>query len=169
MQTTTRRRATLARCPQHRPPSTGRSAMDPRMVYRRRLEAFRELFADASPKPAALNAITRADPRTKLYDERQREIIHAGIRDGVISRARIIRYRAEQLLDDLAQFPGDACPNDALYLQFMREAAEAVEAQTLARGVATEGTRVTALRETQELIAVAELHCAAMQPAEARS
>jgi hypothetical protein len=162
MFSTTKRRATLARCP-HR--GEAREPMDPRMVFRRRREAFVELFADASPKPKAVNAITRTDPRTKLYDERQRAIIHAGIRDGVISRERIIRYRAQQLLDDFAQYPDEGgSSREQLYVRLMLEQAEAIEAQTVAHALPSEGNRLAAVRETREAIAIAELQCAVLLP-----
>jgi hypothetical protein len=133
--------------------------IDPRMQHRRRLAAFIELWADAARKPAAVYALTRKDPRCKLPDEKQRTMIHNGIRDGMIARARIIRYRAAQLLDDLAQFPEESCPNDLTYVQTMLETAEAIEALTIAKGMPTEANRVAAVRETREAIATSELHC----------
>lgn len=133
--------------------------IDPRIQHRRRLIAFVDLFAEAARKPDAVYALTRKHPRCKLPDDRQRDIIHQGIRDGMIARARIIRYRAAQLLDDLAQFPEESCPNDLTYVSMMYEVAEAVQAQTIAHGLPTEGNITAAIRETRESIAVAELQC----------
>lgn len=139
-----------------------RHPISPRIEYRRRLVAFIELFADAVRKPDAIYALTRKEPRCRLPDDKQREMIHDGIREGMISRARIIRYRAAQLLDDLAQFPEESCPKDLLYIQAMIETAEMVEALTVAQGVPTETNRVTAVREAREAIATSELHCSAL-------
>ena len=163
MLTTTNRRSPLAR----------RHHIEPRWlhdhsVWRERRDQFAALFADAHPKPPEIIAITRAEPRTKLYDERQREIIHAGIRAGMISRERLIRYRAQQLLDDLAQFPAQASTGDVVYVRAMLETAEMVEAQTVAHAIPTETNRMTALRETREAIAVAELMCVILDQGGAR-
>jgi hypothetical protein len=163
MLTTTNRRSPLAR----------RHHIEPRWIaepsaWRERRDQFAALFADAHPKPPEIIAITRAEPRTKLYDERQREIIHAGIRAGMISRERLIRYRAQQLLDDLAQFHDQASAGDVMYVRAMLETAEMVEAQTVARALPTETNRMTALRETREAIAVAELMCVILDQGGAR-
>lgn len=154
-QSTESHRAPLAR----RPIPTG---ISPQLEHRRRRNAFVELFTDAVRKPAAIYALTRKEPRCQLPDEKQRALIHKGIRDGVISRARVIRYRASQLLGDFAQFPDEAGAIDVLYVQAMVEVAEMVEAQTIARAMPTEGNRDVAVRESREAVAVVELHCAAL-------
>lgn len=140
----------------------------PRVVRRRRLEAFLELFSDARRKPPVIYELQRAEPRvTTLPDDRQREIIHDGIRAGLIPRERMIRYRAQQLLDDLAQYPDETsasgAPSEALYVRLMTETAEAVEAQTLAHAMPTEANRERAVRETQESAAIAELQCRVLE------
>ena len=132
----------------------------PRLVRRRRLAAFVELFNDAPRKPDALYELQRAEPRVKgLPDDRQREIIHDGIRAALISRERIIRYRAQQLLDDFRQFPDEASATDVTYTRLMLEEAEAIEAQTIAHALPTPSNIDAAIRETRELVAVAELEC----------
>lgn len=136
-----------------------RHQISPRLAHRRRLVAFLELFTDAVRKPAAIYALTRKEPRCQLPDEKQRAIIHDGIRDGLIARARIIRYRAAQLLDDFAQFPDEVGPKDLLYVEAMLQTAEMVEAQTIAHGLPTEANRIAAVRESREAIATTELHC----------
>lgn len=136
----------------------GGGRVSPQIEERRRLVAFAELFADAPRKPDALHALTRREPRCQLPDEKQRSMIHDGIRAGVVSRERIVRYRATQLLDDLAQFGDtDADAVDVCYVRAMIEIAEAVEAQTVARALPTDANRLAAVRETRE--AVAELQC----------
>jgi len=145
-------------------PRQTRHSISPRLEYRRRLVAFIELFADAVRKPQAIYDLTRREPRCQLPDEKQRAIIHQGIRDGVISRARIIRYRAAQLLDDFAQFPDESCPNDLLYVEAMIQTAEWVEAMTVAHGMPTEANRVCAVKEARDAIVAAELHCAMLLP-----
>jgi hypothetical protein len=156
MHTTEQNRAPLARRPLA-------DRIHPRLEMRRRLSAFVELFADAPKMPAALNNLTRAEPRTKLYDERQREVIHAGIRDGLICRERLIRFRASQLMDDFAQFPDEASAHVVTYVRLMLEEAEAVHAQTIAHAMPTPGNIDTAIRETKKLVAVAELECAVLR------
>lgn len=136
----------------------------PRIEWRRRLNALAELFLDVARKPDALYALTRRVPRCKLPDEKLRTMIHDGIRAGQISRARLIRYRAAQLQDDFAQFPDEASSQQVLYVQLMLEQAEAIEAQTVAYAMPTEGNRVAAVRETREAITIAELQCAMMLP-----
>lgn len=133
-----------------------------RLAARRRLVAFVELFADAPRKPDAIYDLTRAEPRCQLPDEKKHRLIHQGIKDGVISRERLIRYRATQLLDDLAAFPDAGTPAEALYVPFMKELAEAVDAQTVARGVPTPANVDHAVRETREAIVVAEFRCHAL-------
>lgn len=157
MHTTEPNRRALASC---RTPAR----ITPRLEMRRRLVALVELFTDAPRKPAAIYDVTRRAPRCQLPDEKHRALIHDGIRAGLISRERIVRYRAQQLLDDFAQFPDEASAKDALYVRLMFEAADCVKAQTVAQGMPTEGNCLDAVRETRELIAVAELQCCALLP-----
>jgi hypothetical protein len=149
----------------HRAALAGRptEGLHPRIAHRRRLSAFVELFTDASRKPDAVYAIQRKDPRVKLYDEREREIIHQGIKDGVISRERIVRYRLSQLLDDLAQFPHDVPVSDVVYVRLMAEQAEALEAQAIARALPTSANRDAAVRETKDAIAMQHIACVALE------
>lgn len=85
-----------------------------RLEQRRRLVAFCELFSDASRKPDAIYDLQRSEPRCGLPDEKQRSLIHQGIREGYITRDRLIRYRLSQILDDLEQFGIQGEPADAL-------------------------------------------------------
>lgn len=130
---------------------------DERLSYRRRVVAFCEMWQDAKRKPDAIYQLQRKDPRAKLYAERERKVIHDGIRAGLIPRARLIRYRLTQLLDDLAQYPGTAPTTDHLYAAAMREVAEAVEAQTMAHALPTDEHRTIARTQTREAVAAQEL------------
>ena len=129
-----------------------------RLMGRDRLDAFVALFANAPRKPDALNELTRAEPRLKgLYDERHRALIHEGIKAGYITREQVIRYRASQVRDDLAAFPDARQADDTLFCALMSEAGEMVEAQVNARGMPTRENVAHAVKQTDELISVAQL------------
>jgi hypothetical protein len=153
----------LAAIPSFRERITVRHApLTERLAARARLDAFVALFANAPRKPDAIYELQRSEPRSGLPDERQRRLIHEGIRAGYITRDQIVAYRATQLLDDLSTFGRSSDAADALYVAYMTETAEAVEAQTVARGVKSGEAREAAIRETREAIAVAEMQVAAL-------
>lgn len=164
MHTTRKHADRLATVPHFREAIAVRPArLTERLAEAGRRDAFLALFANAPRKPDAIYELSRAEPRALLPDERQRRMIHEGIRDGYISRDQIVAYRAMQLLDDLAQFAGSQSAADALYVAFMKEAAEAVEAQTMAHGVPTPENKATAARETDDLVAVASMRVAMLR------
>jgi hypothetical protein len=135
----------------------------PKLTARRRLNALVELFADATRKPDAIHAQTRKQPRSTLPDERERTLIDEGIASGAISPERLIRYRLFQLQCDLAQFPS-AAPQleELIYVRLVREEAEAIEAQAIARALPTPANRADAVRESKEAVAALSLYVAAV-------
>jgi hypothetical protein len=157
--TTQLHRSRLAPRQTQQPPRR-RHQVDERLQYRRRLIALCDLFSDAPRKPDAIYALQRKEPRCQLPDEKLRSLIHEGIRDGKISRERLIRFRALQLIDDFQQFSDEATAEDVLYVRAMLEHAEAIEAQTIAHTMPNDSNRAAALRETRECIAMQELLCA---------
>jgi hypothetical protein len=156
MKTTQRHRAALA----SRHTVAG---PDPRLVTRRRLVAFAELFTDAPRKPAALYALTRKEPRCQLPDEKEYQLIVEGIAAGTISRDRLVSYVLFKLMTLLALYPDQVDTSDVLYVRLMAEQAEALEAQARAHGLPTPANREHAVRETREEIAIASLACAAYE------
>lgn len=130
---------------------------------RRRCVAFCELFSDAPRKPDFVYELQRRDRRHQLPDERQRRLIHDGIREGYISRERVIRYRAAQLLDDLAAFPSNTPANERLLAVMLREIGEAIEAHIVAEGTPSSENRAGAVREGRQAIALIERRNAALE------
>jgi hypothetical protein len=131
-----------------------------RLAEAERRDAFLALFANAPRKPDAIYEFQRSHCRLQLPDEKQRTLIHDGIRAGYITREQIVAYRATQLLDDLASFADTTDAADALYVAFMRESAEAVEAATYAHGIPTPQTKQNAAQQIKELVAVGSMHVA---------
>jgi hypothetical protein len=126
---------------------------------KQRRDAFVALFANAPRKPDALYELTRAEPRSVVIgDEKQRRLIHEGICAGYITREQVIRYRASQVRDDLAQFADARQADDTLFCALMTEAGEMVEAQVVARSMPTSSNVERAVRETDEAIAVAMVY-----------
>lgn len=130
---------------------------------RRRCVAFCELFSDAPRKPDFVYELQRRDRRHHLPDERQRRLIHDGIREGYISRERMIRYRAAQLMDDLSAFPNDTPANERLLAVMLREIGEAIEKHVIAEGTPSFENRADAVREGREAVAILELRNAALE------
>lgn len=133
--------------------------LTPAIARRRRTVAFYEMFADASRKPSSVYALTRKEPRRKPYDEREREVIHAGIRAGQITPEGLIRYRLAQIQDDLAQFSEAPLLEELLYLQLIREEAEALDAQSRAHALPTPDSIDAAVRETEDATLVGRVFC----------
>lgn len=126
--------------------------------YTRRVDAFVALYADAERKPAFLYEWTRADRRVQhLYDEKMRQIIHTGIKDGLISRRAVIAFRAAQVRDDLAQFPDAKQADDTLFCALFAECGEMMEAQAQWKANPNPSTAREAVKETDDLIGVASL------------
>lgn len=168
MPTTSRKRSGLA--PVQRDPRSRRDDRD-RFALRR----LRIALADVIRDPAALSGqrtptpaypwhdVTRDAPRAALPCEKERAMLHAAIRQGCTTREKIVAYRAQQLLDDFAQFPDEASPNDIMFTRLLLEQAEAIEAQTVAHGLPTEENRARAIRESREAISVMELECRVLE------
>ena len=133
-----------------------------RLAECERRDAFLALFANAPRKPDAIYEYQRSHCRLQLPDEKQRALIHEGIRAGYITRDQIVAYRATQLLDDLSAFAGSESAADALYVAFMTEAADAVEHNTIAHGMPTPDNVARAAQETRELVAVAQMRVAVL-------
>lgn len=133
------------------------------IAERRRRVAFCELFTDATRKPPFVYELQRRDPRHALPDARQHALIHEGIREGYITRERIIRYRAMQLLDDLAAFPNHTPANERLLAQMLREVGEGVESAIIAEGTPSIEHQTRAARELREAGAYCELYVATIE------
>lgn len=153
----------LAALPRFREAVTIRPAgLTERLAEMARRDAFLALFVNAPRKPEAIYELQRSGCRTQLPGERQRRLIHDGIRAGYITREQVIQYRASQLQDDLAAFGGTIEPDEAVYVAFMTETAEAVDAATKAKGLPTRENVERCIAETREAIAVAEIKVATL-------
>lgn len=130
---------------------------------RRRRVAFCALFGDASRKPDVVYEQQRTTPRVPLPDEREHRIIDGGIREGLISRARVVRYRATQLLQNLGAFRHPAPPAERLLAHTLREVGEGAEWAIVAEGTPSTENRLRAARELREAGAMCELHAAAVE------
>lgn len=151
MKATETRGANLAVRPTH--------PIEPRLEKRRRRVAFVEIVADARRLPAAWYAHTRRDPRNKLPSERERELIHEAIRAGATTPERVIAYRLFQMRDDLAQFSETPALAELLYVQMIREEAEAIDAQSTAHALPTPAHLDTAVRETEKASLLGRAFC----------
>jgi hypothetical protein len=156
--------ARLAATQKYRESITVRSAtITHRLAERARLDAFLAMWANATPKPAWYYEFTRGEQRRNHPSERERALIHDGARQGTITREQVIAYRTSQLLDDLSVFGHTEETADALYIAFMREAGEAVEAVTLERGLPTPENVGNSIRQMRDVIAVAEMRVSSLQ------
>lgn len=126
-----------------------------------RRDAFLALFQHAKRKPQAIYDLQQH--KTKLPAERERELIHDGIREGYITREQVVNYRLAQTADDLGQFPTGYTPQEAMFVQVVTEFAEAMEALTLANGIPSRENCERAAKETREALLVGELHVAAIE------
>jgi hypothetical protein len=159
---TTTTRSPLARHHGFRPVRFSTEALD-RLTYITRRDAFVAVFANAPTKSRELIELTRSQPRCALPDEKQRRMIHTGIRAGYVTREQCVRFRLAQLIDDLGQFPAEGSAHETLYRLLMKETGEMVDWQTIARGTPTTENRARAVQETRENIAIEELQIAAME------
>lgn len=126
------------------------------IAERRRRVAWCELWSDhPGEKPWFVADQRRADTAGRpLPDERHHRFIHDGIRDGAISRERIIRYRVTQLLDDLAAFATPAPANERLLAVLMRELGEGAQWAVVAEGTPSAENRLRASQELKEAAAL---------------
>lgn len=133
--------------------------LTPAIARRRRDVAFYEMFDGVPKKPDAVYAVTRKQPRRKPYDEREREVIHNAIHAGEITPERYMRYRLAQMQDDLAQFAEAPALEELLYVQLIREQAEALDAQSRAHALPSPAHIDAAVRETEEASLVGRVFC----------
>jgi hypothetical protein len=134
-----------------------------RLAEQARIDALLSMWAHVSPKPSWVYEFTRGEQRRRHPSEMERTLIHDGIRAQQLSREQVIAYRTSQLLDDLSQFGNTEETADALYIAFMREAGEAVEAVTLERGLPTPENVGNSIRQMRDVIAVAEMRVSSLQ------
>lgn len=145
--------------------------VEPRIAAQRLRVALQAVIADPSapsgqrtPEPEHFwHDNSREDPRAPLVCEKERAMLHAAIAQGCTSPMQIVSYYLTRLADSLNQFPEQLVVSDVLYVRLMAEEAEALEAQALARGLGTVEARAVAVRETQDVIGVAELYVAQQQ------
>jgi len=105
----------------------------------------------------------RTDPRSTLPCEREREMLHAAIRQGCTTPLKVVSYFVERIADTLAQFPEQLLVSDVLYVRLMIDEAEALEAQALAHGVPTPEHIADAIVQTREAIVMQQLECALLE------
>jgi hypothetical protein len=86
-------------------------------------------------------------------------MIHEAIRAGATTPERVIRYRLAQMHDDLAQFAEAPLLEELLYVELIREQAEAIEAQSLLRALPTPAHRDAAIRETEQASVIGRVFC----------
>jgi hypothetical protein len=76
----------------------------------------------------------------------------------------VIGYRLTQLRDDLAQFTSlQQTMEELVYVELVREQAEAIDAQTRAFMQPTAGNHERAIRETEEAIGISHLFISAIR------
>lgn len=139
--------------PQHR---------DQRMAIRRLRVALHALIAfpggQNTPRPESpWHDLTRNDPRAVHPCEKERAMIASAIRQDCTTPDQVLSYFLARLEDAMAEFPNDITVSTVCYVRLMAEAAEMVEAQTLARGLGTDEAYTAAERETADIIPLAQL------------
>jgi hypothetical protein len=135
-------------------------------VRRRRRVAFCEMYHDAPRKPDVVYEQQRTEPRVPLPDEREHRLIEDGIRQGLITRARLICYRATQLLDNLGGFPRPTPPTERMLAHTFREIGEATQWALVAEATPSAENRERAARELREASAMCELHACTVETGE---
>lgn len=133
-----------------------------RLAESDRIDRFLALWKDVTPKPEWSYEFTRGEDRRRHPAELERKLLHAGIAAGEITKEAVIAYRAAQLHDDLKAFGGNVEPGEALYVEFMTQAAEAVEAETVAKGMPTPQNISNAIRQLDDVVAVGALRVATL-------
>lgn len=132
---------------------------DPRIALRRVRVAFAELVTKAPVPGHAWHDVTRTDPRTRLPCEKERAMIHDAIRQGCTTPDRVIRYHVARMQDDLTQFPEAPLLEELLYVQLIREEAEALDAQSIAHALPSAEHQEAAIRATAQVARDARLYC----------
>lgn len=92
-------------------------------------------------------------------------MIAAAIRESCTTREQVVAYYLNRLARSLRLFP-DAAQYPllgVLYVHFTRENADALHAQSIAHALPTAENRARAVRETRELLPIAELTCAELE------
>lgn len=139
--------------------------IEPRHRLRRLRIALHALIAypggQNTPEPEApWHDLTRAEPRAAHPCEKERAMIAAAIRQGCTTPDAVLRYFIARLTDAMAEFPNNITVRDVCYVALIANEAEAVEAQTLARGLGTDEAHERAIRETADIIPLAQLYVA---------
>lgn len=137
--------------------------LDPRMAMRRLRVAFSSVVITTPEPRHPWDDVRRKEPRSALPCEKEREMIHAAIRQGCTTPDRIISYRITQLQDDLAQFHETPLLEEMLYQHLIREQAESMDAVTRAHAMPTPAHRDAAIRETEEASLVGRMFCLLMR------
>lgn len=143
--TTKLRPANLAvRQPAHR--------MDPRVAERRLRVALADLVTRTPTARTPWDDNRRREPRSALPCEKERAMIHSAIRNGCTTPERVIGYRLFQMRDDLAQFEEAPDVGELLYVQLIREQAEALDAQSQFHARRTPAHAEIAIKETEDVV-----------------
>lgn len=145
----------------HQPPTSA----DPRMAIRRLRVALHALIAfpggQNTPRPESpWHDLTRKDPRATHPCEKEREMISAAIRQGCTTPDQVLSYFLARLTDAMAEFPTEVKVSNVCFVRLIQEEAEMVEAQAEARGLATDEAHERAIRETADVIPLAQLYVA---------
>lgn len=133
------------------------AAVTREIAERRRRVAFCELFSDAPRKPDYVYEQQRRHPRHPLPDARHHALILEGIREGYISRQRIMHYCAAQLIDYLDAFPSPTPASERIIAAVLREMGEGAESALVAEGTPSINNRMHGARELREAGAMCEL------------
>lgn len=162
MKATSHHRPTLERRQSNAPP------MDPRISERRLRVALHAVIArdgtQLTPAPAhPWHDLTRDEPRAALPCTREREMIHAAIRQGCTTPNQVLSYHLARIADDMAQFDDAPTVSDVCYVRLMAEQAEALEAQALARAFGTPEAEARAAIESEDAITALRLYVAHTQ------
>jgi hypothetical protein len=136
--------------------------IEPRVTLRRLHVAYHEIVAGAKRMPKCWYDLTRNRP-TRFPFERDREYVHAAIREGATTPDRVISWRLKQLADDLAQFSEPLEMNELFFVRLICEQAEAADAQTRAHAMPTSLNRDLAIKETEEAWLLGRLYCALLR------
>jgi hypothetical protein len=139
------------------------AAIDDRLAERRLRVALAEVIADAPSYPEPRwrwEDVARTQPRSSMPFKREREMIHSAIREEKTTPEKVIRYYLARMADDLAQFAEAPLLEELIYLELIREEAEAIEWQSIFRANPTPANRDRMIRETEEGSLVGRVLCA---------
>lgn len=133
--------------------------MDPRMAVRRVRVALAGVITK-TPEPSHFwYDITREEPRAAMPFEKERDMLHAAIRQGCTTPKRIMLYRITQLQDDLSQFAEAPLLAELVMQHLITEQAESMAAISLAHAMPTAAHREEAIRETEEASFLGRVAC----------